>query len=322
MKKIGTASSATIVIAWPSITGCWCISAADQHGQAEREREAEDLEQRRAVPARPPQARRKRDARTAGDGGLMSCGCDCHQSPSSPRRVPLWTKPTRVDPRRLPLSIIWTIPPRDGATAAHLAALDRKLTSAWICVGGEALGEVRGHDSRAVAGRQVGVRLGDRGLDALLQRRSADLLGGGVRAVGPKPDVEVRADRPGGGCRRQRVAPAAPRRAGEHGLAGGGAGRRTSSTEPRTSDEVLGADDEPLPLGTALVIRDRPGSRSAGGVPTGGGPLIGCDFSQLCERGRGHAHGRCSASASGRRRTARCTRPGTCRARRASPGAS
>ena len=27
MKKIGTASSATIVIAWPSITGCWCISA-------------------------------------------------------------------------------------------------------------------------------------------------------------------------------------------------------------------------------------------------------------------------------------------------------
>ena len=26
MKKIGTAIRATIVIAWPSMTGCWCMS--------------------------------------------------------------------------------------------------------------------------------------------------------------------------------------------------------------------------------------------------------------------------------------------------------
>ena len=90
--------------------------------------------------------------------------------------------------------------------------------------------EVRRHHARLVAGRDVRVRLDDRGADALLERRAADLLGLRRGAAGLEVLVEVRADRAGGARGRERVAAAAAADPGEDLLAGG---RGRARSRPR-----------------------------------------------------------------------------------------
>ena len=95
--------------------------------------------------------------------------------------------------------------PAPRLSRCYFAAVERKLTSAVISFWLSVLPKLDGITPGVVAGRDVGVGLDDRGVDALLERRAADpACDCGVAQSLAQPRVEVRARRCRS-CRRRRA---------------------------------------------------------------------------------------------------------------------
>src|SRR5947209_15189126 len=183
-KNSGTASRATIVIALPSITGCWCI--AKRIRTVSPNAKAKPMTMNMAARYQPGarsfggSGTRVRTGRCAtGSGASVAIGGSPSSLFASESSFPLLCHASQEGDERLDLA------------------------------GAQRLCEVRGHHPGPIAGRYVCVRVDDRRVDALVEREPADLLGRGGGAVRLQPLVEIGAD--GSGCAGggQRVAGAA-----------------------------------------------------------------------------------------------------------------